>query len=113
MADKKVLEQKYYDEYISKGALHEALYDNFHDDEAPFNITEVTLGSVRNFVKDFPSEKGKWENKNVTGHHFYGKCSKCGQELVVDVWYAQNMNYCPNCGLKMENGGLLPKESEE
>jgi hypothetical protein len=47
-------------------------------------------------------KKGKWENKNVNYHHFYGKCSKCGQEFCVDTWYTQNMKYCPNCGTKME-----------
>lgn len=39
---------------ISKQALYQALYEHFHDNDAPNNITEVTLGSVRNFVKNFP-----------------------------------------------------------
>lgn len=39
---------------ISKQELYEALYERFHDEDSPNNITEVTLGSVRNFVKNFP-----------------------------------------------------------
>ncbi len=49
--------------------------------------------------------KGKWENKNTSGHQLYGKCSECGQEFVIDAWYTQKMRYCPNCGAKMEIGG--------
>jgi hypothetical protein len=63
---------------------------------------------VRKIVDNLPSvtptrKKGKWENKNVNYHHFYGKCSKCGQEFCVDTWYAQNMKYCPNCGCRMND----------
>ena len=58
------------------------------------------------FIKDLPpvrptQRKGKWENKGINGHYFYGKCSKCGQEFCVDTWYTQNMKYCPNCGAEM------------
>jgi len=63
---------------------------------------------VRKIVDNLPSvtpvqKTGKWLNKNTNGHYFYGKCSKCGQEFCVDTWYTQNMNYCPNCGERMEN----------
>lgn len=40
---------------VSRKALYEALYEHFHDEDAPNNITEVRLGAVRNFVKNFPS----------------------------------------------------------
>ncbi len=44
---------------------------------------------------------GEW--LNVTdSYHWYGKCSVCGEEFVVDAYYAGGMNYCPNCGAKME-----------
>lgn len=57
-------------------------------------------------IKKLPSvtptpNKGKWLNKNASGHHFYGKCSECGQEFCVDAWYTQNMKFCPNCGAEM------------
>ena len=46
-------------------------------------------------------KRGEW--LNVTdSYHWYGKCSVCGEEFVVDAYYAGGMNYCPNCGAKME-----------
>lgn len=48
-------------------------------------------------------KKGKWLNKDTSGYHFYGRCSECGQEFVIDAWYTQSMKYCPNCGARMEN----------
>lgn len=45
-------------------------------------------------------KRGEW--LNVTdSYHWYGKCSVCGEEFVVDAYYAGGMNYCPNCGAKM------------
>lgn len=46
-------------------------------------------------------KRGKWLNE-TDSHHWYGKCSVCGEEFVVDAYYAGGMNYCPNCGTKME-----------
>ena len=43
------------DDYISRQELYNELYDHFHDEDAPNNITEVRLGAVRSFVKYFPS----------------------------------------------------------
>lgn len=48
-------------------------------------------------------KKGKWLNKDTSGYHFYGRCSECGQEFVIDAWYTENMKYCPACGARMEN----------
>ena len=43
------------DDYISKQELYKELYNHFHCEDAPNNITDVRLGAVRNFVKNFPS----------------------------------------------------------
>ena len=43
------------DDYISREALYNKLYNYFRDKDAPNNITEVRLGAVRSFVKYFPS----------------------------------------------------------
>jgi len=74
----------------------------------PSGISKKAFEDLLNGVQALPSvtptqETGKWENKNVSCHYFYGKCSKCGQEFCVDTWYTQNMKYCPNCGARMEN----------
>jgi len=45
-------------------------------------------------------KRGEW--LNVTdSYHWYGKCSICGEEFVVDAYYAGGMNFCPNCGADM------------
>lgn len=61
----------YTSDVISKQALYEALYEHFHDDDAPNNITEVTLGSVRNFVKNFPSAEPT-----------HGTCKDCAMKRL-------------------------------
>ena len=43
------------DDYISRQELYNELYNYFHDEDTPNNITEARLGAVRNFVKNFPS----------------------------------------------------------
>lgn len=50
----KVLEQEPCEDTVSKKALDKALYERFHDEDAPNNMTDVRLGTVRNFVRDFP-----------------------------------------------------------
>lgn len=91
---------------ISKKALHKALYDHFHDEDAPNNITEVTLGSVRNFVKDFTSvtpirKKGKWIEVD-TNMYTCSNCSHCFT-IVPEDNRIQQFRYCPNCRIEMES----------
>jgi hypothetical protein len=100
------LEQAPCEDTISRQALYEALYEHFHDEDAPNNITEVRLGTVRNFVKGFPfttptRKKGHWIMTNdyltaAYGSIDYVKCSCCCEESLEEG------NYCPNCGAKME-----------
>lgn len=33
--------------------LDKALYEHFHEEDSPLNTTEVRLGAVRNFIKNF------------------------------------------------------------
>lgn len=98
----KSVEQGPCDDVVDRKALHKALYDHFHDGDAPNNITEVRLGAVRNFVKDFPSatltrKKGKWIVEVWSNKEHY-ICSSC--QHVVD--YEPCYHYCPYCGMEME-----------
>lgn len=49
-----LLEQKPCEDAISRQELDKALYEHFHEEDSPNNITDVRLGAVRNFVKNFP-----------------------------------------------------------
>jgi hypothetical protein len=106
---------------VSRKKLDKALYERFHEEDSPNNITEVRLGAVRNFVKNFPSvtptrKKGKWIKIGDRGFGVSDtvicKCSECeyktefrgkfdGHSLVIDPKHAHK--YCPSCGTEMEN----------
>lgn len=100
---KRLLEQQSSEDCINRKELYNALYEHFHDEDAPNNITEVRLGTVRNFVKDFPSatptrNKGKWEYdayKDRNGGH----CNQCGHSMR----YGAKTKFCPDCGAEMES----------
>ncbi len=62
----KLFKQDPCEDCISRKVLYNALYEHFHDEDAPNNTTEVRLGAVRNFVKDFPSTMPKSTKSNWT-----------------------------------------------
>jgi DNA-directed RNA polymerase subunit RPC12/RpoP len=72
--------------------------------EKHLNELEAQLTSAAAAIEDLQAQlpkRGEW--LNVTdSYHWYGKCSVCGKEFVVNAYYADGMNYCPNCGARME-----------
>ena len=51
-----------------------------------------------------PVKHGKWVYKGARGRFPICECSVCGNAENAD-WaiLGDNVNYCPNCGAKMEN----------
>lgn len=102
----KALEQEPCEDAVSRKDLYNALYDRFHDEDSPNNITEVTLGSVRNFVKGFPSvtpkpKTGHWiKVTNGRGGHECNLCHEYAPSYQSGKEYLTK--YCPNCGVKMQ-----------
>ena len=50
---------------------------------------------------------GWWEEKEDEYLETYVQCSNCKYELGVSSWlsveeFTQDINYCPNCGAKMD-----------
>lgn len=96
------------DDAVSRKALHKELYEHFHDEDALNNTTYVTLGSVRNFVKDFPPvtptrKKGKWIKVTETEFGIGYKCSECGRFILtesIDERKLKDYPYC-HCGAEM------------
>lgn len=83
--------------------LYTRLFDNGVDN---YDDAENMATAIR---KGIPlAKKGHWIGRDACGTRFYGKCSCCGQEIQIDAWYTENMNYCPNCGLRMTD----PQENE-
>ena len=101
----KALEQEPCEDAISRQDLDKALYECFHEEDSPNNITDVRLGAVRNFIKNFPSVtpqkkagkwiEGKYRDDDIRYNDSSYKCNKCGR--IVDF----KENYCPSCGHKM------------
>ena len=104
---KQLKEQASCKDCISREKLDKALYEHFHEEDSPNNITDVRLGAVRNFIKRFPPtnpqepKTGHWIYSTAvnTGEIIWSKCSKCGNE---ERGCAQRMKYCPECGIKMQ-----------
>ena len=94
---------------ISRKELDKALYKRFHEENSPNNITDVHLGTVRNFIKNFPSAtlirpKGHWieYSWNDNGLTRWGlECDKCHKKYKYggEIW--NNPYFCPNCGADM------------
>ena len=104
-------------ECISRKELDKALYEHFHEEDSPNNTTDVRLGAVRNFVKNFPPidpqepKTGHWISVN-TGKQSHTKdgmaiesvkCSECDEWLTASDEYDCYGRYCPNCGARMES----------
>ena len=109
------------DDYISRQELYKALYEHFHEEDAPLNITDVRLGAVRNFVKNFPTvvpapKKCHNINKDYDDCDQF-VCSNCGIELQDwhqvehdeddgDITYHEyEFSFCPNCGARIDERG--------
>lgn len=47
---------------------------------------------------------GRWVQKEFWPNGGTWKCSECGYQVmfIEDTPYAKAMNYCPNCGAKMD-----------
>ena len=72
-------------------------------------IKEIPAADVRE------NKRGKWEQTTEPcGWREYecASCSVCGESFVLDEWgmddFTNLMNYCPNCGAKMDT--TPPKE---
>ena len=63
---------------------------------------EAYKEAFREFVEGMPSaeKKGKWVNA-YDGNDGHVKCTACFRTYDY-ITQAQNFNYCPNCGAKME-----------
>ena len=93
-------------DYISRWDAINAIQEHFTEDgfrgykdgqKMLDRINAIPAADVRE------NKRGKWDDKKVA---FYFKCSECGccvrafaGEVFLD--YAQEWNFCPNCGADM------------
>ena len=88
-----------HDEYISREAALTALQDS-----DLFNTTERQLRAIRELpaADVAPVVHGQWIDAypdiEPNPMFMYGICSECGFEQGISKY----LNYCPNCGAKMD-----------
>ena len=66
---------------------------------------EQTLDEIKDMLEGEPERKtGKWKETDDGWDGIYYVCSECGcpWTLIDGTPYDNGMNYCPNCGAKME-----------
>ena len=89
------------DDYISREAALTALMDS-----DLFNTTERQLRAIRELPAADVAEvvHGQWIDAypdiEPNPMFMYGICSECGFEQGISKY----LNFCPNCGAKMDGG---------
>ena len=88
------------------GVLEERLKTNGYSNTALVSELNRSIG----YLMRLPSaeRRGRWIEE-YSANHFQAKCSACGESTLYGITYdlegnAYYMNYCPNCGAKMEGG---------
>ena len=73
-------------------------------DYVVFNDVKRTIDEMPT-VDAIPVRHGRWIYKGVRGRFPVCECSVCGNVENAD-WavLGDNVNYCPNCGAKMDGG---------
>lgn len=70
--------------------------------------TEIWALPEEEFLQWLNSEEqktGKWIEVDDFYNRIRGRCSECGWESHMYEDDVVGMDYCPNCGARLENGG--------
>jgi hypothetical protein len=89
---------------ISRQAVIDALDKRF--DSVPMEQTTEIL-MLRKDLRELPSAQperktGKWIEVNDAYNRISGRCSVCGWESHLYEDDVVGMDYCPNCGARLE-----------
>lgn len=56
-------------------------------------------------AEQFEPRHGRWiDMQYPLAGHTYISCSECREGLAIDSSYKSIINYCPNCGARMDGG---------
>ena len=71
-----------------------------------FNEYIQTLNQVMDWLEQEP-KTGHWIEKDGFDGDVYYDCSECGESwtTIEGTPWQNGMNYCPNCGARMESEG--------
>ena len=73
---------------------------------SPDFVQGFNAGAKAQYEEDRKERHGRWIEE-YSANHFQAKCSACGESTRYGITYdlegnAYYMNYCPNCGAKMD-----------
>lgn len=94
------------DDTISRQVAIDALWKINNEQDSVYYTSAIH--SAVDAIESLPSaeRRGRWIEE-YSANHFQAKCSACGESTLYGITYdlegnAYYMNYCPNCGAKME-----------
>ena len=77
-------------------------------DESEIECFNDGIDTAISVLATLPSaeRRGRWIEE-YSANHFQAKCSACGESTLYGITYdlegnAYYMNYCPNCGARMD-----------
>ena len=85
-------------EYIERKAIRDALYD----------ADAITMSGVK-ILNQFPVadvapvRHGRWVHEHISEGYAWVMCSEC-EAVIHKILINKRLNYCPNCGAKMDGG---------
>ena len=93
------------DEYIKKSYAVDAVLDVYYDtpdidlsgekfEDAILKIQAADVASVRH---------GRWVHEHISEGYAWVICSEC-EAVIHKILINKRLNYCPNCGAKMDGG---------
>lgn len=83
-------------DYIDKQAFLDYMKRTDRYFSVKFDIENFPIADVA------PVTHGRWISKNPHGYEWTFVCSNC--DYVDGYPFNERLNYCPNCGAKMDRG---------
>lgn len=97
-------------EYISREALIEEIEEEIEAESSFKNGEKLITKGLKIALKDVkklpaadvqPVKRGTWENTNTPNQL---RCSNCEIIHFIAQYPHGEINYCPNCGVRMDGG---------
>lgn len=96
-------------EYIEREALYEKAYwhgehpdvgNPFPDGVDAIDIEDVDAIPAADVA---PVRHGRWVHEHISEGYAWVICSEC-EAVIHKILINKRLNYCPNCGAKMDGG---------
>ena len=91
-------------EYIKKEDIEQKIQDGLNNLVLGHDAIEV-LGMIYEMpaADVAPVRHGWWVHEHISEGYAWVMCSEC-EEVIHKILINKRLNYCPNCGAKMDGG---------